>query len=119
MAGSEHFELAPLLQNSCLVSSMIFNCKAWYKLTLKHVQLLEKEGEHFMRKVLGCPSKTPKHLMNLELGWLPLRFIIQSRRINFPKYILNQKRTTLVKLIFNEQKYNPQQGDWLTLMKKI
>ena len=118
MAGSEHFEIATLLRNSCIVSSMIFNCEAWYKLTLKHVKLLEKEDEHFMRKVLGCPSKTPKHLMYLELGWLPLRFIIQSRRINFLKYILNQKETSLVKQVFNEQNSNPQKGDWVKLVKK-
>ena len=113
MAGSEHFELATLLRNSCLVSSMIFNCEAWYKLTLKQIKLLEREDEHLMRKVLGCPSKTPKHLMYFELGWLPLRFIIQSRRLNFLKYILNQKETSLVKQVYNEQKSNPQKGDWV------
>jgi len=30
MAGNENFEMATLLRNSCLVSSMVFNCEAWY-----------------------------------------------------------------------------------------
>ena len=71
-----------------------------------------------MRKVLGCPSKTPKHLMYLELGWLPLRFIIKSRRLNFLKYILNQTETSLVKQVFNEQKLNPKRGDWVKDVEK-
>ena len=58
MAGDEHFEMGTLLRNSCLVSSMIFNCEALYGLTLKQIKLLEKEVESLMRKVLGCPSKT-------------------------------------------------------------
>jgi hypothetical protein len=71
-----------------------------------------------MRKVLGCPSKTPKHLMYLELGWLPLRFIIESRRLNFLKYILNQKETSLVQQVFNEQKLNPKRGDLVKDVEK-
>ena len=45
MAGDEHFEMGTLLRNSCLVSSMMFNCEAWYGLTLKQIKLLEKEDE--------------------------------------------------------------------------
>ena len=56
--------------------------------------------------------------MYLELGWLPLRFIIQSRRLNFLKYILNQKETSIVKQVFNEQKLNPLNGDWLKIVEK-
>ena len=51
--------------------------------------------------------------MYLELGWLPQRFLIQSRRLNFLKYILNQSESSLVKQVFNEQKYNPKKGDWI------
>ena len=106
MAGKEHFELATILRNSCLVSSLVFNCEAWYGLTLKQVKVLEKVDENLMRKVKGCPSKTPIHLMYLELGWPPLRFTIQSRRLNFLKYMLNQSESSLVKQVFNEQKSN-------------
>ena len=66
-----------------------------------------------MRKVLECPSKTPIHLMYLELGWLPLRFIIQSRRLNFLKYIFDQGETSLIKQVFNEQKIKPKKYDWV------
>ena len=117
MAGCEHFKWAQL-RNSCLVSSMVINCEAWYGLTIKQIKLLKKEDEKLMRKILDCPSKTPVHLMYLELGWLPLRFIIQSRRLNFLKYILNQKETSRVKQVFNEQKLNPLKGVCLKIVEK-
>ena len=113
MAGAAHFEMATLLRNSCLVSSMLFNCEAWYGLTIKQTKVLEKVDEKLMRKVLECPSKTPIHLMYLELGWLPLRFIIQSRRLNFLKYILDQGETSLIKQVFNEQRLKPKKYDWV------
>ena len=97
---------------------MIFNCEAWYGVTLKKIKLLEKEDESLMRKVLGCPSKTPIHLMYLELGWQQLRFIIQSRRLNFLKYNLNQQKTSLVKQVFTAQKLSPQRGDWVKFLEK-
>ena len=39
MTGNENFQMAILLRNSCLVSSMVFNCEAWYGLTLKHIKV--------------------------------------------------------------------------------
>ena len=42
MAGAVHFEMATLLRNSCFVSSMLFNCEAWYGLTIKQTNVLEK-----------------------------------------------------------------------------
>ena len=97
---------------------MIFNCEAWYGLSIKQIKLLEKEDEKLMRKFLDCPSKTPIHLLYLELGLLPLRFIIQSRRLSFLKYILNQEETSLVKQVYNEQKRNPLKSDWVKVVEK-
>ena len=85
---------------------------------MKQVKVLEKVDEKLMRKVFDCPSKTPIHLLYLELGWLPLRFIIQSRRINFLKYILDQNETSLIKQVFDEQKLNPEKGDWVKSVEK-
>ena len=56
---------------------------------------------------------TPIHLMYLELGWLPLRFIVQSGRLNFSMFILDQKETSLIKQVFNEQKLKQQIHDWV------
>ena len=118
MLGKEHVETAMLVRNAILVSSLIFNCEAWYGLTKKEVEVLEKVDEQLLRKILGCSAKTPKYLMYLELGVLPIGFIIQSRRIGFLKYILDQKDSSLVKQVFNAQNADPRSGDWISTVKK-
>ena len=82
--------LSILLRNTMLVSSLLINSETWYSLSKSDIKRLESVDERFMRKLLNCPSKTPINLMYLEMGCLPLRFIIQSRRLNFLKYILDQ-----------------------------
>ena len=107
MPGQDNFEIATLLRNTILVSSLLFNSKTWFGLTNKEITLLEKVDENLQHKVLNCSSKTPRYLMYLDLGWTPLRFIIQSRRMNFLKYILDQKESSLLRRAFNKQKNKP------------
>ena len=118
MLGKEHFEIAMLVRNAILVSSLIFNCEAWYGLNKKEVDTLEKIDEQLLRKVLDCPSKTPKYLIYLELGVVPIKFLIQSRRIGFLKYILDQKDSSLLKKVFNAQESEPKNGDWISIVRK-
>ena len=56
--------------------------------------------------------------MHIDLGWMPLGFIIQSRRYNSLKYIFNQEESSLMKNVFNEQLKKPNQGDWVKTIDK-
>ena len=56
--GQKHFETA-ILRNTILISSLIFNSEAWYGLTKNHINELAKIYEQLLRKITGCPSKTP------------------------------------------------------------
>ena len=38
--------------------------------------MLEKIDEQMLRNILKAPSKTPKEMLFLELGCIPLRLII-------------------------------------------
>ena len=94
MLGREHFEIAMIVRNTILISSLDFNCETWYGLTKKQIEMLEKVDEQLLRKILNCSSKTPKYLIYLELGIVPIKYLIQSRRIGFLKYILDQLWST-------------------------
>ena len=59
MAGKEHFELSTFLRNSCLVSSLLFNCESWYDIKKKQIKCREKLDERLMLKFLNCSAKTP------------------------------------------------------------
>ena len=118
MLGKDHFEVSILLRNTMLISSLLFNSEAWYNLSKKEISLLESVDEHYLRKTLNSPSKTPKSLLYLETGCMPIKFILQSRRLNFLKYILDQEEGSLLKDIFIEQKNEPKQGDWVSIVTK-
>ena len=51
-------------------------------------------------------------MLYLELGVIPIRFIIKSRRLNFLKYLLDQSSETLVNKVLVAQLTNPTRNDW-------
>ena len=55
-------------------------------------------------------------MLFLELGCVPLRLIIRSKRMNFLHYILNQPDESIIKSVFNEQLSNPSRNDWVKLI---
>ena len=81
--GKHFFKVAVILRNSHLVSSLLTNAEAWYSVTQADIDMLESVDESLMRSILECPLSTPKEMLYLELGVVPIRFIIKMRRINF------------------------------------
>ena len=67
--GDFYFEVAMILRNSLLVSSMLSNSEAWYNVSKAELDLLETVDVNFLRNVLGAPKSTPVEMLYLELGW--------------------------------------------------
>ena len=82
-----YYQVAVLLRNCLLVSSLLCNSEAWFGLTDKELDLLESIDLEFLRRILLAPKCTPKEMFYLELGILPLREMIRERRLNFLYYI--------------------------------
>ena len=81
--GKFHFEAGVIMRNSLLVSSMLFNCEAWYNITSAEMNLLETVDLMLLRGILKAPKSTPKEMLFLELGLVPFREIIIQRRLGF------------------------------------
>ena len=94
------------------INSLIFNSEAWYNVTNSDFDELEKADEALLRKILECPAGTPKEMLYLELGCLPIRFIIMGRRIMFLQYILKQDSDSLINAFFQAQLKDPNNKDW-------
>ena len=58
--GRFYFEIAAILRDSLLVSSMLFNTEAWYNVSKAELELLETVDVQFIRSVLQAPKTTPK-----------------------------------------------------------
>jgi hypothetical protein len=71
------------LRNSILISSILTNSESWYNVTLANIVCFVKVDEQMLRGILNAPRMTPRALLYLELGCLPVRFVIKSRRLMF------------------------------------
>ena len=110
--GPYHFEVAVMLRNALLISSMLCNSEAWYNVTNEERNKLEQVDEALLRRILECPSTTPKEMLYLELNCLPIRFIIIGRRVNFLSCILREDKSSLIFRFLQTQLKKPNKDDW-------
>ena len=116
--GKYYYEVGVILRNSLLISSMLFNTEAWYNITQAELELLESVDILFLRRLLNAPRATPKEMLYLELGCVPLRELIIKRRIMFLHYILNEKAESMIKRFFQTQLKNPTKKDWVKTVEE-
>ena len=111
--GPYHFEVAPILTKSLLLSSLLTNSEAWYGMSLAEIEQIEQVDEMLLRKILEAGKFFPKETLYLELGCTPIRLIIMQRRIMFLNYILNENKESLVYRVLEEQIRNPSKNNWI------
>ena len=111
--GKHYFEVGIILRNSLLLSSMLFNTEAWYNVSNSELDLLETIDVMMLRKLLKTPKYTPKEMLFLELGCVPMRDLIKEKRLNFLYYILKEDPESLVHKFFQAQLKNMNKKDWV------
>ena len=118
--GKYYFEVAIILRNCLLSSSMLCNSEAWYNVTKSEMNLLETVDVMLLRKILKAPKSTPTEMLYLELGCLPYRDLIRKRRMSFLYYILHENTQSMVYRFFETQLKNRKSRDWAsTVLKDI
>ena len=110
--GKFYFEVAIILRDTLLISSLLTNAEAWYNLTLSDIRELESIDETLLRRILECPVSTPREMLYLDLGVIPIRYIIMMRRLNFLKYILLEDKNSLIHKFLKSQLSQPTFNDW-------
>ena len=112
--GKFYFEVALMLRNSLLISSMLVNTEAWYNITKAELNLLETIDVQFLRSVLKAPKCTPTEMLYLELGCVPFRHLIIKRRIMFLHYILNENKNSMIYRFLMAQIRKQSKNDWIS-----
>ena len=115
--GGFYFEVAIILRNSLLVSSLLFNSEAWFNVTKAELDLLETADLGLLRRILKAPKSTPKEMIYLELGCIPLRDLIRQRRLAFLFYIVNQDQNSMIYRVFQSQMKNKTSKDWVSTVQ--
>ena len=117
-AGKFHFEMALILRNSYLVSSILSSSEVWYGVTKADLRKLERIDEMLWSNILECSSSVPGDLIYLELGLLRIRDIIITRRIMFLHHIMHQEKESLLFQFFIAQVKSPSHNDWVSQVLK-
>ena len=112
--GPYHFEIAVILRNALLISSILSNSEVWYGLTKLEIEQLEQIDEMWIRNLFDLSRNVPKDLLYLEVGLVPISFIIKSRKQMFLHHILQQKKDSLIHKFFMTQMKSPTQNDWVS-----
>ena len=94
--GKFYYEIAVILRNSLLVSSVLFNSEAWYNVTNAELDLIETVDLMLLRSILKAPISTSKEMLYLELGCLPYREIIRQKRLSYLYYTLHENSKSMV-----------------------
>ena len=94
--GKYYFETAIILRESLFLSSLLLNSEAWVGYSDKDIRELEKCDEFLLSKILGCDKNTSNTYKYLELGVVPLRFVIMKRKLGFLQYLLKQNKDSMI-----------------------
>ena len=116
--GPFHFMAGKMLRASLLINSILLNSEVWYGITKEDINELEVVDHSLLRKILQAPSCTPTPMLYLELGCIPIRYIIMSRRLMYLQYLLQEDENSLLNKFCIAQLENPVQGDWTNQVKK-
>jgi hypothetical protein len=115
--GSNRVEVGIMLREAMLINGILFNSEAWHGITKKNIRELERIDEALLRGIVKAHSKTPTEFLYLEMGVIPLRWVIARRRINYLKNILDRSDNELVKKVYKAQKENSTKGDFVKLVQ--
>jgi hypothetical protein len=77
--GSNKVEIGLMLREAMLINGILFNSEAWHGVTKKDIKQLERIDETLLRGIVKAHSKTPTEFLYLEMGVLPLRWVIAQR----------------------------------------
>ena len=116
--GKHTFSAAILMRESMLLGSILNNSEAWINLTKKDVENLEKPDVMLLRKILSSSGNPSKVFMYLELGILPVKFVLMKKRLKFLRYILHEDMNSLIRQVYETLKTESRHGDFVDLVKK-
>ena len=91
---------------------MLLNAETWHEISKENIEELESVDRNLLKRILEVPDSTPNVSLYLEFGIVPIRFLIQAKRILFLKYILNSPEEEIMANVLKAQERNPIKGDW-------
>ena len=91
---------------------MLTNVEVWYGITKGEIDELEEIDKLLIRRILEAPTSACIESLYLELGLIPIRFIIMARRVNFLQSLLKMDTNDMCSKMLRAQWEYPVKNDW-------
>ena len=99
--GIHTYKTALIMREAMLIGSMLTNSESWINLIQQNLNKLQKPDTILQRKLLSESGNPSKVFMFLELGVLPVRYVMMMKRLTFLKYILGESTTSIIGQIYS------------------
>ena len=118
--GDHYFSIGILLRQTIFLSVILSNSETWVNLTKDNIEDLEKIDRILLKRIFEAPSSTSTKSLYLESGCIPIKFMIQAKRIMFLHYLLKREDDELISQVLYAQKEQPIKNDWFsTVMEDL
>ena len=107
------------LYESIFLSSLLFNCQTWTNLRASDIKALTTIQLKYLKQSMKVPYGTPNNGVFLELGILPIKFVVHIRKLTYLHHILNLPDSDPVKELYQQQLLFTCQANWANEVKSL
>ena len=97
---------------------MLNNLETWINVTKDNVDDLTKPDTTFNRRLLATSGNPSKVFMTLEMGFLPVKYVMMANRSKFLNYTLNESMEATVIQVYETQNCDSKRVDFVDLVQK-
>ena len=106
------------MRQSMMIGSLLNNAETWINVTKDDLNQLTKPDTMLIRDTLSSYGNSSKCFMYLELGIIPVRYVIMSKRKKYLKTILSESMDTMLRNVYETLKSDSRNGDFVDLVQK-
>ena len=110
--GFQMFNIAKMLHQAIFLNGTLLNMETWPHFSNQKVTQYERIEQGLFRKVLAAHSKTPIECIYLELGVVPFRFNLITKRIMYYHEIMNRPDNEITKKVVLYQRKSNIKGSF-------
>ena len=113
MFGLYEVQILLQLYESIFLSKLLFNCQPWTSLRKSsNIPSLESMQYKYLKQTMHIPYSTPNAGLLLELGILPIKDVINIRKLTFLHHILSLTCDDPVLKLYKQQKKLIYKNNW-------
>ena len=113
--GKHEFKAYKIMREGLLIGGMLTNIESWINITKVNIEKLEQPDTSLLKKVLSSEGNPCKSFMMLELGVIPVRYVVMQKRMQFLHYLLQESTESMLRKVFDALKDDSRKGDFVNL----